>query len=238
MAKYEKWLGASVGWLTSGNPVGGLVGFIAGSLLGNKNKPATSTSLGGISEFETHLIVLATHLIKIDRLSSHQEVTFLRTFLDTHFDETMTEKRAQVIHHCLQKEYDLNIVCDSLRMYAEHATKVQIVHFLFDLAESDGDLNERENYFIFRIAGYLNVNDVEFRRIKKERIEQFEPDHAVLGVAANANMKEITDAYRRLVLKYHPDRHTNATTEEKKKLGEKFNHIQQAYKNIKERNGK
>ena len=31
-----------------------------------------------------------------------------------------------------------------------------------------GELNERENYFVFKVAGYLNVNDVEFRKIKTE----------------------------------------------------------------------
>ena len=32
MSKYEKWLGAGLGWALTGNPLGGLVGFLTGHL--------------------------------------------------------------------------------------------------------------------------------------------------------------------------------------------------------------
>ena len=116
-----------------------------------------------------NLVVLASHLVKIDGAVRLEEINFMKTFLDTHFDEKYSTQRLTIINHCLQKEYDLNRACSLIRKYSTPATRTQVVRFLFDLAASDGELNERENYFIFKIAGFLNVNDVEFRKIKDEQ---------------------------------------------------------------------
>src|SRR4051812_36610258 len=188
MAKYEKWLGAGFGWAMTGNPIGGLLGFIAGSFIEKGNKAEAKKALEGLSEFETNLIVLATHLIKIDGNVSLEEISFTRNFLNTHFDEKHADQRTLVFNHCLQKEYDLNVVCDQLRMYAQPSTRIQVVRFLFDLAMSDGELNERENYFIFKIAGYLTINDVEFRKIKAEHLEQNISVYEILGVSRAASL--------------------------------------------------
>ncbi len=233
MAKYEKWLGAGLGWAVTGNPLGGLLGFVAGSMYGNNSKKEAENLLSGISEFETNLIVLATHLIKIDGKIQLLEVSFVRQFLDEHFDACKSEKRAQVLNHCLQKEYSLNIVCDQLRIYARHSTRIQIIRFLFDLAISDGELNERENYFIFKISGYLNVNDVDFRKIKNEQWEQVISGYEILGVRKDATLTEIRNTYRKLVLKYHPDKNGHLSESDRKKLSVKFQQIKDAYERIK-----
>jgi DnaJ like chaperone protein len=233
MPKYEKWLGASFGWALTGNPIGGLLGFIAGSFIEKGNKADANKALEGLTEFETNLIVLASHLIKIDGVVSLEEIAFTRNFLDAHFDERLSDKRTQVFNHCLQKEYDLSAVCDQLRNYTQHATRVQVVRFLFDLAMSDGELNERENYFIFRIAGYLTVNDVEFKKIKAEHLEQSISVYEILGVSKETSLTEIRNTYRKLVLKYHPDRNNHLSEAERKKLALKFQQLKEAYEVIK-----
>ncbi|MDB5285003.1 MAG: DnaJ-like protein [Bacteroidota bacterium] len=236
MAKYEKWLGASLGWIITGNPIGGLIGFFAGAMAdGNEKKSSTTET--GISEFEINLMVLASYLIKIDGKVSLEEITFVNNFLNTHFDEKFSVKREQILHHCLNKEYDLNVACDKIRLYTGPETRVQVVRFLFDLAKSDGELSERENYFIFRIAGYLNINDVEFRRIKKEEPEQFFSVYETLGVKKEMSFGEIRTVYRKLVLKYHPDRNKDVSEEEKRKLARKFQQVQEAYEKIKAERG-
>ncbi|MFZ5501881.1 MAG: DnaJ domain-containing protein [Candidatus Micrarchaeota archaeon] len=47
--------------------------------------------------------------------------------------------------------------------------------------------------------------------------------HAVLGVSKDADEKEIKKAYRRLALKYHPDRNSSP------KAKERFGEISEAY---------
>jgi DnaJ like chaperone protein len=235
MFKYEKWLGAGLGWAVGG-PVGGLLGFFAGKLIEQGNGDNSNSITQGLTEFEINLAVLASHLIKIDGRISLEEVSFVTDFLNTHFDSNYSARRTQMVNHCMQKEYDLSAACDQIRINTPQATRIQVIHFLFDVALCDGELNERENYFIFRIAGYLNVNDVEFKRIKTERTAQVVAQvsvYEVLGVQRSAGMEEIRNAYRKLVLKYHPDRNKTATEQEKKELSIRFQRIHEAYEQIK-----
>lgn len=53
--------------------------------------------------------------------------------------------------------------------------------------------------------------------------------YEVLGVAKNASQSDIKSAYRKLAIKYHPDKHVNDTPEEKKAAEEKFKEAAEAY---------
>lgn len=236
MPKYQKWLGAGLGWAITGNPLGGLLGFLAGHAFeqGKSNSPDTSSS---VSELEANLIVLAAYLIKVDKGVSLRQMEFTGQFLDRYFGIENSTRRQQMLNHCLQHDYDLNVVCDQLRMYTEHGTRVQVVRFLFDLAQSDGGLSEKENYFIFKIAGYLTVNDVDFSKIKEEQTTVNTSAYEVLGINPDATAAQIRNAYRQLVLKYHPDRNTGVTETERKQLALRFQLIQEAYEKLKAEKG-
>ena len=51
----------------------------------------------------------------------------------------------------------------------------------------------------------------------------------ILGVSKDATQEEIKKAYRKLSLKYHPDKHVGDTPEEQKKNEELFKDVAQAY---------
>ena len=240
MATYEKWLGAGLGWVITGNPLGGLLGFLAGSVTGGENSSTEKTKT--VTDFEVNLLVLASYLIKLDGKISAKEISFTNQFMNTHFDEQFSNKRTQILEHCMQKEYDLNIVCEQLRMYTKQTTRMQVVQFLFDLAMSDGEVSERENYFIFKIAGYLNINDIDFKRIKAgfapSVFVEIVSHYQTLGVTKETSLAEIRTTYRKLVLKYHPDRNNQLSETEKKKLSLKLQQVKEAYEKIKAERGK
>ena len=50
----------------------------------------------------------------------------------------------------------------------------------------------------------------------------------ILGVSKDATQDEIKKAYRKLSLKYHPDRHATDTPEEQKKYEELFKDVTHA----------
>ena len=53
--------------------------------------------------------------------------------------------------------------------------------------------------------------------------------YAILGVAKDADDDQLKKAYRKLALKYHPDRHSSKTEKEKEAATEKFKEISEAY---------
>jgi len=53
--------------------------------------------------------------------------------------------------------------------------------------------------------------------------------YAILGVAQNADEDEIKKAYKKAALKYHPDRHSSSTEEEKLEAEKKFKEVGEAY---------
>ena len=53
--------------------------------------------------------------------------------------------------------------------------------------------------------------------------------YEILGVNKNASDEEIKSAFKKLAMKFHPDRHVNDSDEEKKKAEEKFKEINEAY---------
>lgn len=234
MVRYEKWLGAGLGFAVAG-PLGGVVGFLAGNLWERSRSTKTDLQKEGVTELEVNIMIVAAHLARIDSPVNLPEINFVNRFLNTHFDERYAEQRKQIFNHCLQKEYDLTVACDQLRMYTPHHTRLQIVRFLLELALADGQISEREHYFIFKVAGFINVNDVAYRTLKKE-VEEAGPQlgpYAVLGVTPDTPFEQIRTRYRNLILQTHPDRHTNATEQERKVLSVKFQQIQQAYADIK-----
>lgn len=53
--------------------------------------------------------------------------------------------------------------------------------------------------------------------------------YEILGVAKNASDSDIKKAYKKLVLKFHPDKQHGKTDEEKKKIQQKMSQINEAY---------
>lgn len=236
MAKYEKWLGAGIGW-AAGGPVGGLIGFAAGSLTQSGNKKQYSNT-AHTSEFETNLIVMAAAVIKADGKVSIEELDFVRKFFCDHFSEEYIDEKMNILNHCLQRSYDPRKACDDVRLSSTPSTRKQVVNFLFDLAFADKALERSEVDLIFKLAGWLNVNDIEFRKIKGSfSNDRSDVKYELLGVKITATYDEIKAAYRKLVLEYHPDRNTDLSPAEQKTIAEKFRRVQDAFEKIKEERG-
>jgi DnaJ like chaperone protein len=235
VAIYEKWLGAGIG-LVTGGPIGGLLGYAAGKSMEASSKKYSNTA--HTTEFETNLIVLAAAVIKADGKVSADEINFVKDFVKDHFSPEHVDEKLNILDHCLHKTYDPRKACDDIRLSASPSTRSQVVNFLFDLAFADMAMVKAESDLIFKLSGWLNVNDIEFKKIKISfTSEGNNRKYELLGLRQNASYEEAKTAYRRLVLEYHPDRNTNLSPAEQSVLSDKFRRIQEAFEKIKEERG-
>jgi len=228
---YQKWLGASLGWVVTGSPVGAVLGFGAGKLM-EKDKKTAKDRLH-TSDFEVNILLLASSVIHAEKGVTFRELEFIRDFWKTNFSEEHLDEKMNVLNHFLQKKYDAKKACVDLYNGCTQTVIYQIVHFLFDVATCDKPISEKERDAIFILCCWMNVNDVDFLKIEASRSPQPLTVYDILEVKETDSITVIRSRYRKLILQFHPDKHIDASEAERKRLEKKIRQIKEAYEQIK-----
>jgi DnaJ like chaperone protein len=227
---YQKWVGAGLGWVVMGSPLGAIVGFGAGKLLesGKKNEALTKNT----TDFETNLLLLSATLIKTEKGVTFAELNFIRSFFENNFNPDFIDEKMSILNHFLQKKYDEKKACTDILSACPKETIYQIIHFLFDLAEVDKPISNKERDCIFTLGCYMNVSASSFLAIEKSREPVEETAYDILGISPSDSLESIRSAYRKLILKYHPDKHPGISIQERKSLEERLLKIKQSFDKI------
>lgn len=228
---YQKWVGAGLGWVVTGSPIGAIVGYGAGKIFDKDTTKYISTK--NTSEFEVNLLMLSASLIKSEKGVTFSELDFIRDFWKTHISPDNIEEKMNILNHLLQKDYEAKKACVDIFTNTDATSRVQIMHYLFDLAEADKPIAEKERNCIFKLGCWMNVNDLDFLAIEAARNPKSINDFQILGVRETDSIEIIRASYRKLILSYHPDKHPHATDEYRKKLEQKVVELKEAYERIK-----
>ena len=82
----------------------------------------------------------------------------------------------------------------------------------------------------------MNINAYDFESIKSMLLAKKSADsekwYKILGVNKNATDSEVKKAYRKMALKYHPDKLTGVSEDIKKLATQKFQAVKEAYEKI------
>jgi DnaJ like chaperone protein len=254
MGSFAKYLGASVGW-SFGGPIGAIIGFVLGSVvdgLGDsggsfeyntgrtqrQNRPFSRQQRTQSGDFEISLLVLAAVVIKADGKVDQRELNYVRKQF-THMYGTERASRAFKLFNGIIKKKDISTrqVCMQIRQNMEHASRLQLIHFLFGIAKADNHVSETEVNMIHKIAGYLYINDRDFESIKAMFYSSSNNAYKILEIDRSASDAEVKKAHRRLVKKHHPDKLQHLGKEHMKGAEEKFRQIQKAYEDIQQERG-
>jgi DnaJ like chaperone protein len=90
---------------------------------------------------------------------------------------------------------------------------------------------------IEKIASYLGVASGDFLSIKNMFIPETDSSYKILEIDPSSSNDEVKKAYRRMAMKYHPDKVSHLGEDFRKSADEKFKMVNEAYEKIKnERN--
>ncbi len=226
-----KWFGIGAGWFLAG-PIGAIIGYYIGkSFFNGKNDQENA--------YEISLLILSSLVIKSDGKIVRAELDYVKRFFVDTFGVNKANKYFEIFNKLNKQSLSskLRPVCQQLNRHVNHASRLQIIHFLFGVAASDNDIHNSEIGLIKRISSYLNINQYDFESIqsmfiKKGGKDGLEKWYAILEIDKNATDDEVKKAHRKMVVKYHPDKLQGVSKDIIKLAEDKFLSVQKAYENI------
>ncbi len=188
-------------------------------------------------EIENAILVLSAEVIRCNKNFTDDTAKLIHEFIQRQFGSGNRKHRTNTVAHHIETgtEPYTKIVCKELKMLVTHDSRISILRFLFRVAAADDFVNAKEIKTINRIAGYLAINDKDFNELKRQMLLNSNP-YYTLGIDDSATWEQIKLAYRKMVLKHHPDKKENHVTEEEAAM--RFREITRAFEVIKEQLGK
>ena len=246
MGSFAKWIGGGLGWVLGG-PIGGLVGYALGSVVDNATTSSSSSSgdASGLrynsrtaqGDFAVSLLVLTAAVMKSDGKVVKAELDFVKNFFVSQFGAEQTKKLLPVLRDLLAKDIPLQDVCVQIRQYMPVAQRIQLLHYLFGISKSDGNVDQKEAKIIGEIANYLNIDRADFESVRAMYWRDTQSDYKILEVAETSTDAEVKKAFRKMAVKYHPDKVIDLGENAQKIAKEKFQMVQEAYDNIRKKRG-
>ena len=231
-----KWIAGALGWAMLG-PIGGILGYFFASRVEKLAEEAAtqgagpSMNQGQRNSFLMSLLVLSAAVIKADGKTTSQELATLRSFFTRNFGSQAGIEAEEIVKELVSKEINLYEVCGQIRSYMDYSQRLQLYHYLVSLAACDG-LHQREIDVLEVIASYIGISKAEVDSIFAQFRPSNDSNYRILEIAPNATDEEVKKAYRKLAVKYHPDKVVTLGEDVQKAAEEKFKAISQAYEAI------
>ena len=232
-----RWITSGLGFFFGGGFIGGVIGYAAGSLLEkliHKEYQGVPRLQG---DFSISLLILAAAIMKTDGKIMKSELNFVKDFFTRQFGEAHTKNRLEILKELLNKDINIEEACEKIRGSLTYASRLQLLHYLFGVAVADNACTEVEKDLIHRISQLLWLQDVDYKTIEAMYFENIDSAYTILQIERTSTDEQIKKAYRKMAIKYHPDKVEALGDDAKKAAKEKFQIVNNAYDKIKkERN--
>ncbi|RZS99096.1 TerB family tellurite resistance protein [Aquimarina brevivitae] len=240
-----KWFAAIVGYSFFRFP-GALLGFIVGSLIDSVTSGKSKTIKQTFAtkqqvtprDFELNLLSLSSIVIKADGHINQTELDYVRQYFVNAYGKDRANATFRTFNEIIKnRQVNAARICMVINQHTRYATRLQILHFLFGIANADGQVSTAEANEIERIAGFLRINFKDFESIKAMFFRTGDHYYKILEIEKSASDAEIKKAYRTMAKKYHPDKLQQMDDAYKKGAEEKFRAVQEAYEQIRKERG-
>ena len=243
MAKIGKWITRGLGWAFFG-PIGGILGFVVGSLFDGQDQdqprmigngyPPQQTTQGG---YIMSLLVLVAAVMKADGKILKSELDYTKEFFVRSFGTAAAGEAIKILRDLLNQNIPVTEVCQQIRKNMDHPSRLQLVHFLFGIADADGHVHETEHKLIKHIAQQMGISQKDYESLESMFVANADAAYKILEVEPTATEDELKKAYRKMAVKFHPDKVHYLGEDVQKAAHEKFQKVTEAWEIIKKQRG-
>jgi len=237
MGIFGKWVGGGLGF-AMGGPIGGLLGFLVGSMIDSTTVHTSSYTPGtSQGDFGMSLLVLVAAVMKADGKVVRSELDYAKQFFIRQFGQESAKQALLTLKDILKQDIPVRDVCLQIKGNMDYASRLQLLHLLFNISLADTVIHPSEIQIIEQISSYLGVGSSDFLSIKNMFIPETDSSYKILEIERSATDEEVKKAYRKMAVKYHPDKVNHLGDDIRKSADEKFSRVNEAYNKIKkERN--
>ena len=237
MAKYGKWIAGGLGWAFLG-PIGGVLGYLVGSAF-DTVKIETGNTAGQTrqGDFVMSLLVLVAAVMKADGKVLRSELDYVKNYLVRSFGPVRASEAVAMLKDILAQNIQIEQVCNQIRANLDYSSRLQLMHFLFGIAQADGSISSPEQNIIDKISYYLGIQSGDYSSIKSMFVKDTDSSYKILGLDKSATDDEVKKAYRKMAVKYHPDKVSYLGEDVQKAAKEKFQKVSEAFDQIKKERG-
>ena len=247
MGLFKKIIAGGLGW-TLGGPIGAIIGVVFASLFDSdksfeyqrvEDAGRTHKSNRGGNDFQVVLLVLMSAVVKADGRVVKEELSVVKRFLIQNYGEEGAREAWQILNQLLKQNIDVAEVATQCGLNLNYSVRLQLLNMLFSVAAGDGEVVDAEVAVINTIARHMRISDADLASIAAMFIKRSNPDWAyqVLELSSDCSNEEIKKAYRRMAMKYHPDKVNSLGEEVKQSATEKFRKVKEAYDYLKQQRG-
>ena len=222
-------LWGSLGWAFAG-PIGGILGVI---FAGSSEKRYKQVKQSQAGDFMVSLLVLFAKVMKADGKLLKSELDYVKSFLKRNLSRQQAQVFIKMFQEILKQEYSTAEVCRQIQRSMDHPSRLELMHVLFGLSASDGEIHPEEVRVIHTISGYLNISNKDYESIKAIFIKDIDSAYKILEIESSASDIDVKKAYRKMAVKYHPDKVAHLGKEIQKMAEEKLKAVNDAYSEIK-----
>lgn len=238
MAKFGKWVGGGLGWAVGG-PIGAILGFVIGSVFDGSQsgiKPAPGMGYSGQTTtggYVMSLLVLTAAVMKADGKVLKSELDYVKKFMVHNFGEASATEAVRMLRDLMQQTIPVDEVSKQIKQNMNYSARLQLLHFLFGIAQADGEVDATEKEIIAFISREMGLTPSDFESIQAMFVPNTDADFKILEIETTATNEEVKKAYRRMAMKFHPDKVSHLGEDFQRVAHEKFQSVNKAYENIK-----
>lgn len=240
-----KWVLAVIGYMYF-RFGGAILGFIIGSVIDNWSR--SGSRMKGMfgqqeqkvspGDFELNLLSLCSLVIKADGNVSQTELDYVRSYFVQAYGKERANATFRTFNELIKdRQISAQRISQYLAARTKYPSRLQIIHFLFGIAQADGKVSDAEARVIQEIAGYLRIGRMDFESLKAMFFKSADNAYKILEIDKNASDADVKKAYRQMAKKYHPDKLGHMDEAYRKGAEEKFRKVQEAYENIQKERG-